>query len=85
MTDEIRQSIRLTTYVTGIVRDYAFQMWPELDDNVSGIINKIIADWYRSRTENGGGRMARIERLEADVALIKRRLGIEDEHDTDRG
>jgi hypothetical protein len=71
----IRQSVRLTRYATAIVRGRATEMWPELDENTSGLINKIIADWDTLRDDgNGGGRMARIKALEVRADDHERRI-----------
>lgn len=67
MTDEIRQTVRLSPYATTIVREKATKTWPELENNVSALINRIVADWDRIREEPGAPATrvnARLERLE---------------------
>lgn len=83
--DSIRQTIRFSEHSTRILRGRASSMWPEFEGNVNGLNNKIIADWDRMREElGGGGRTARIERLEKRLALVEERLGMAD-YDTDHG
>lgn len=80
MANIIRQSIRLGKHATQILRDKAAPLWPEEDDNVTGLVNKIIADWSRLRCENGGKTAqtnARLDRHERILQKICAKLDIE--------
>lgn len=81
MTTDERTTIRLNPYTVEVL-DKAARLWPEFDSR-SELIRKILADWDRIRNEgNGGGRMARIERLEARMTAMERRLEMTND-DTD--
>lgn len=82
---EVKATFSLNEHIMGIVDNAGRNIWPEFAGNRSALMRKIIADWDRMRNEGGGGRMARIERLEERMALVERRLGIGDNHDTDHG
>lgn len=68
----IRQSVRLNKYTATILRNRAAPMWPELEDNVTGLINKIIADWDRMRDENGGRHTQTNVRLDRYERILKK-------------
>ena len=74
MADEIRQSIRLTRHVTAIVRGRATEMWPELDGNINGLVNKIITDWNVQRDDSGGSRREQIKALDARLTIVEQKL-----------
>lgn len=84
----IRQSIRLTSRATKIIRGRATETWPGLEGNITGLINQVIVNWDVIRDDPGGPATkvnARIthleqenEQLKANIASIKRHLKIED-------
>lgn len=91
MSDEIRQSIRLVRIATQILREEAEPLWPELEGNVTGLINKIIVDWSRNRAKYGGKTSqtnARLDRHERILQRICDKLDIDleaiDAPDTDQ-
>lgn len=72
--------------------DEAGEIWTEFKGNRSALVSKIVIEYSRGRSENGG-KTARLEKqvnrlaeemaqMRADMALIKEKLGIYD-HDTD--
>lgn len=87
---EVRITVSLNQHTLDILDDAGVNLWPEFGGNRSALVRKVASDWHRMRTENGGGRTARITALEHDssvmqermhqieqrVALIERRLGI---------
>lgn len=80
MSEEIRQSIRLVRHTTNILRTEAEPLWPELEGNITGLINKIIADWSRNRNEKGGKTTqtnARLDRHERILQCICDKLDID--------
>ena len=53
----VKRSISFNEYCWGVV-EKAQELWPEHADNLSALINKIIAEWDRSYS--GGGKSQRV-------------------------
>lgn len=75
----MRQTVYLNDYTMDVI-EKAREVWPEVGDNLSEVIRKIIADWDRIRA-NGGGKVqqlsTRLDRHEMLLMLICRKLGID--------
>lgn len=87
-----RLTFTLADEVVNAIDAAGKEVWTELDGNRSALASKIIIEYSRGRS-NGGGKTAKVEKevkrlaeqmemLQSDMALIKKKLGIE-YYDTD--